>query len=546
MDANRSKRRNAGKYRGKQGKKDSDTKRVNFDNERESKFLEDEKDYPMNRDKQRMRRTSKSNDVSWYTKSPQLLRSAASIPYSDVVGMPLPQGTLSVPGVMELAWIPYVGGVNDAINIAANEIYSYVVHANSRNQSYDAPDLMMLVIAGAQVFSAISAGLRAYGLMRRYDQMDYYTPDAILRGCGFNPSDLKSNYSHMWFDLNKLIAQSKQIWIPNTMPVIERWYWLNNQVFMDGDSVKSQYYVLTQTQYFKYDETGSTRGGQLKPTPMPSTWNAYVAMVQSLIDALISSQDRGIIFGDILKAYGPEKLYSLGEITSDYTTVPTYDREVLSQIENATVFGVSNNEYGNIAQDPNTNKIFQGVRNTGLADTTKVIPASYQDCAPNQLVLNFHQKEIPTDAQTMVASRLTSAGFMLASKSGGKWYVKPYTAGTEIVTAIFIWYNSWANGIPTITAYQVDANVNAGDSSVFPNYNYEAMMLYTAFDWAPGIHIAVPTDWTLPTDLNGGWTVPAASYKVLDYDLYTHIEITMLKRISDTAVLSEFGVPSNL
>lgn len=46
-----------------------------------------------------------SNDPSWYATNPELLRAAASIPFSRTMGQRLPfNGTTSVPGIMSLYW----------------------------------------------------------------------------------------------------------------------------------------------------------------------------------------------------------------------------------------------------------------------------------------------------------------------------------------------------------------------------------------------------------------------------------------------------------
>lgn len=146
-----------------QPKKDSKAKRVNFDNERLDKV------------EKQMRKDSgyrdcRSNDVLWYAKTPELLRSAASIPFSTTLGTK-PEFTIptAVPGVLQIDWAPTVGGMEARpINQAANSIYSFTVHANSRNYSYDPADQMKMIIAGMQVFSALAAGIRAYGVMLNF------------------------------------------------------------------------------------------------------------------------------------------------------------------------------------------------------------------------------------------------------------------------------------------------------------------------------------------------------------------------------------------
>lgn len=549
--------KNGGNARGsgrrEQPRKDNSSKRINLDNERMSKF---DKDADGTSDPKKMKRSSRSNDVSWYAHNAQLLQSAAQIPFSDVTGRAFEYNpNYSVPGVCVLDWAPFVGGVglNTAINQAANQIYSYTVHANSRNTNYDASDEMLVILAGAQVFSFLSLGLRTYGLMRKYFQQDSYTPGALITASGFNFADLQANYSHMWFDLNQMIAKTRQIWIPNVMPLIERWFWMNGSVYQDGSSVKAQYYLFTPSVLFRYDETAFTTGGSLQPiiwgADQDATWDKYISTLNQMINALLGSQDRGIIFGDILKAYGADKLYAVTDVTADYSVEAVYDREVLSQIENATIWMVANNnDIGPIAQDTdNSNTLYQLFWNTQVNNAANaVIPVAKQNGAPRTLYLNFHQAENPTAEQIMVATRLMSAGDALAGSYNGKIYTMPATCGTEVLTRMRILYQSINTGsgakqlntllIPTKTPL---VSIGSNTSSILYN------MMYYAFDWAPGLQYVNESDWTIPS----GWQNGTSHFgnlllKILDYDNYTSFDWTALHRMNTTAVLSEFGVPS--
>lgn len=457
------KNRNNNKMRGRQGSKDNKSDRVNFDNTRKGKFDKDveemeERSYP----KGAKRNPGKCNDISWYANNPELLRSAASIPFSWTTGTPLPYDStgMGVPGVMELDWTPYLGTSEDAVSTAANEILSNVVHANSRNLGYDANDIMILILAGASVFSAFALGVRAYGVMRRYDQRDAYTPNGLLLAMGFDPDDLRKNAAQMWFDLNNLSAQLQQIWIPNTMPLIQRWFWLNSQIFKDADSVKAQYYVFTPSVFYQYDETTVPTGGSLQPimwqqrqgstggveTNVQYKWSEYVSKIQGMIDALINSQDRGVIFGDILKAYGADSLYSVSPISVDYTIEPVYDQEVMSQIENSTTFSNILNvptlrfmDIGPIVQKAGKNGLVHRFMKASLAVNPDKIVASYNTGAPYNLPLNFHQKEVPTPEQVMIATRLRSQGMRVLEyhQEDSAWYASygPAMAGTEVITS---------------------------------------------------------------------------------------------------------------
>lgn len=533
----------------KQPRKDSKSKRINFDNERVTKYDKDmDSDYDKGGKPTETKRTSKSNDVSWYASSPELLKAAASIPFNDVTGVPFPfNNQLSVPGIFRLAWVPYVGTQSSPINQAANQIYSDTVHANSRNQSYDATDEMMLILAGAQVFSALAMGIRAYGIMRRYNQQDRYTPEALITALGFDFSDLKQNLANMWFDLNQLISQTRQIWIPNVMPLIQRWFWMNSNIYRDGASIKSQYYMYVQAVFYQYNETANPNGGSLQPyqwltdNGAVQKWSYYVDMVKALINSLIDSQDRGIIFGDILKAYGADKLYAIPEIGSDYTVEPIYDREVLSQIENATTFSSVPSHIMAILQDANTNRIYQQF--CWITATSTSIPANGYGAFPKDIFINFHQLENPTPEQIMVATRLTTSGMTWVGSYTSGQIVCPYAAGTEVVIGCTYYYYNINS-----TSQALTLNNTGYGSMLIPSGTSLAnnsMFYFTAFDWAPGYYVVNRPEIT-DFKTSGKIMYSEAVQKIMDYDNFSHIDVTTLMKMHTTAVYSEFGVSNRL
>lgn len=496
----------------RQPRRISQNKRVNYDNTRVQKFDKD-MDTPI---------SNKSNDIAWYGKANGLIEGSARLPFSNTTGFTLPYGNKEgVPGVMALTYMPTIGANGKTVNgniatAAANSYYSYVVHANSRNQSYDAPDLMLATLAGMDALAFIAVGIRAYGVMKLYDQTNRYLPNALLTAMGFDPSDLSSNYSHMLFDINNLIAQASQIWIPDTMPLMQRKFWMNTNIYMDSDSVKGQYYLFVPRLVYKFDERSSEKGTSLTPvmwnTGENHKWADFVNIAKSLISSLVNSQDRGIMFGDILKAYGKEHLYTLSPIDVDYTVTPVYDHEVLTQIENATcgpisVGAITQDEHGIIMQewDQNIPDIGRG------------------NYFPSQSVLNFHFKEAPTPDQIMIATRLKAAD-MVYVQNESVHIAHPYATGSEAIYGFYIYYyeNEQLQMLPM------------GNDR---NLTMDNVRRWCAFDYAPWLYQFKE----LPTE--GGWDVwtPFAAFG--DYDNYTTVNDIDLYRMHTTALMSLFGVP---
>lgn len=530
------------KLKREQPRKDSKSKRVNFDNERVRKFdkdMEQQDGYKM---------TDKCNDVNWYAANAELLRAAASVPFTQTTGAKIGwKGATSaeptVPGVMSVDYVPALGmGTLDAINTAKDQVYSYVVHANSRNTSYDAADLMQLIVAGGQVFAAIAHGIRAYGMMKLFDQQNKYMPNGIINLMGFDYDDLRSNLPSMWFDLNELISRSSQVWIPKNMPFVDRWFWLNSNVYMDSASPKGQYYVFVQQYFLGFGETVFSTGTSLNwmqengslvtnnselATVYSSTnlnkWKTYITMVRGMIDKLVSSQDRGTMMGDILKAYGAENLYAIRPITPDYVVLPTFDQEVLTQIENSTC---------------NTGVPFAYVQysNGRIGINSDSTTVDVLNNPPDQGILNFHFKEVPTPEQIMVATRLTTLGVVsYTNPETNKVYLAPAACGTEMVVSYryAIYTAADTVGIADLTTRR---NSNGGNITPYD------VFIWSTFDWAPWlVWINKPTlPDPLVTDTDYSPTVYTA---VGDYDNYTIISKDELLRMHTTALYSEFGVP---
>lgn len=524
--------------KGKQGKKDSKTKRVNYDNTREKKFDKDIED---------ISKTAKSNDVSWYATNGELLRSAASLPFSQSTGSRLPFSSTtinSVPGVYVLEFMTSLGEADlSAINAAKDSIFSYVVHANSRNTKYNAADLTLMIIAGMQVFCALAKAIRAYGTMRMFDQRNSYLPKALVAGMGFDYSDLQSNLGTMWFDINEFIARSQQIWIPNTMPVMDRWFWMNSNIYQDSASIKGQFYMYSQYTFWILDETNPNGTSIVNVTPdgKPNnaggssfnmkpganvTWSQFKTVLNGMFNALLNSEDRGIMMGDVLKAYTAEKLYALNPITPDYAVVPVYDTEVLSQIENAVGCSVINIGY---TQNPNTGAIEQAPSD-GFAISS--IGTNY--LLPKAAVLNFHQKEDPTPEQIMVATRMMSLGTTgFPTTISGNVNPDRNAVGTEIALLSYMLYYTWSNGSPTLNVHQIDQTTSGGSLSAMN------MLALTAFDWAPWQYrVNTPAVTAVGDDIS-----LVIDYALGDYDNYTIIDQESLKKMHSTALYSEFGVP---
>lgn len=561
-----------------QPRKDSRDKRVNFDNTRESKFIRDvSKDIA----------DDHNNDVSWYTHNPEMLKAAGNYGFSYLTGEQLPfqpmQGNNNwgtfVPGIMAFEWLPSFGGVDaDVINKAADQIHNYVVHANSRNTRYSAADLFITLIATSECFSMVSAMIRAFGCMNNFSDRNDYTPKALVLAMGFDYDDLQANLSNMWFDINHMIADLGQLWLPKDMPFVARHFWMNANVYTDSQTAKAQYYLYVQSRFFKYQDIQFETGTSLSPVdiitgvdssgkpvyspfnPGPSiySWEEWKTVFYSMVKALIQAEDRGTMLGDVLKAYGRENLYSIAEVPVNYRIMYVYSSEVLTQFENLISNPVMTSLLG-LKQQKSTNLLVPYYYGNGDGVQANVVTAT-----PNQAVLNFHQMETPSAEQIMIATRMmpSAPAFAQVECVTKQTYqpnyddpeplvttkyskVLPRFTGTEVCTAIPVYgFNFDDNGQKQIYRYAMDMHL-AGVTTAGSSTTMRFLYLWSAFDWAPWYyaHTTSAAAAGKPVVAADGECSNPISAAFGDWDNYTILTTNELRKLHTAAIYSEYGVP---
>lgn len=472
------------------------------------------------------------NDPSWYAKNSQLLNDAAAVNTTNVSGYPVSvfepsngYGSLpiarAVPGILTLSVIPSIGTYDEtnatsAVNLAAKNIYSYVRHANSGSANYDAPDLMMAILAADQVFSAISMAVRAYGIAMNYNQLDRYTPVALLRAMGFDPDSVINNMAQFRYYINQAIARASVIWVPSDMSIVARHYWLYSNVYRDSEDHKAQYYMYVPANFLKFEPTAENTGSSLSVVQW-GTYNAHSIgdwfnMITSMLDPIISDEDLGIMFGDMLKAYGSNNLFTMNQIPDNYTIIPVHNPEVLSQIHNATTTPVTE---------------------TGVSQKNNVIYQKKGSINRNAFkaalkVFNFWQAN-PDPSTVMVSSRLRSWVDGIKIETDGKM-TAGVKCGTEYVNNFALFYYDNANVLQRVVFYSMNPNLTSGQIG-----------LLSKFDWMPQFGDFTYTAGSKPESD----TFNVNSF-IMDLDNYTEISTNTVEKMHNVALFSEFGVPKSI
>lgn len=490
---------------------------------------------------------AKSNlgNVAMFARSTQSLIDSASLAFSDVLGEPINLSQLNyfksgttvtipsvvqgigatrVPGICALHWTPVVGSSldnNSPVNVAALNVYSYVRHANSGSANYDHTDLMMYIIAVGGYFAFLSSLTRLYGVLNYYNQKNRYLPATIVTAMGYNYADLVNHINDLRAYLNHKISEAGVLWIPNTMPFAQRWFNMSSMIYKDGDSDKSQIYLYAMDGKPIFQPKTSTSGSAVSYV---NRWGMgfsdIVDLCEQMSVPLISDEDVGIMAGDILKAYGADKIYGINQVPEDYLVLPVYDEDALMEMHNATIFQnftVSRIEQ-NLTSDPGY--LIQTIDRYMDSNDPRAI---FGYCLPKVLDI-LHDDVSP--AKVMLATRLMAyckldAGGTSANPS---YHITVTACGTEVITESRVYY---APGTGYFTVYQYVQEMDESDML--------AAFSLCQFHYSPLIYRFKDrtADWS--TQLSG---------VMGELENYTIVDEYPLVKMHRTAVYSEFGVPS--
>lgn len=487
-----------------------------------------------------------ANHPWWYGLNKQLLDDVARLPFGKPLGTQDEYGVTfesaassnttkyAVSGHMCIFYAPSTGislqeGESSAVNVAAKNIYAYVRHANSGHTNYEAPDLMIYLLAVDSLFTGLNYCALLYSLALEAKAENRYYPMGILNTMVNNGSDLIDAIAQYRYKLNYLITRANALRVPGNMPYSLRHMWLSSNIFKDAPVKKSQTYTFAPALLWKYN--AATTGSALTAVSFARQANGslvnYSVLLDTLsdmLDVLVSDEDIGIMSGDILKAYGEGGLMSMQPIPDTYHVESSYVMEVLQQINCATLIGTQYNLASFGVGQGSTGQLMQGQfdGNTYIRRPW-VTPASWGNFVVpiDHVVLNMDHDNVSSD-DVMVASRLavpTRVGTF--GSSGTPTTLEVQCCGSEIALSALISYVADGD-------YQF-ATISFGTNVPVENISVMFFRAYFAFDWAPMIRIFDSSQ----------------NYGVLcDYQNYYVADKNAISALHDVAILSEYGVPA--
>lgn len=521
-------------------------------------------------------RSASTNDPSWYSQNESLLRDAASIPYSWALGTKLPLNSnylvedmeqsdiISIPGVQSINLLHTIGNndmKSDPVNIASLQIYAYVRHANSGHSNYDAPDLMLYLLAMADIYSYITFLQRVYGVANLYSQRNRYMNETLLKTMRMDSNDVVHNLANFRYGLNMLINKAASFAVPANMPFYNRRAYLYSSIFIEGESVKDQMYLYNPQGFYEFAWNDTSSAGELQFRP----WNTTDSVTgdfkmhtvkealdygETLVNTILKSEDLNIMSGDILKAYGDGGIIKLSAFPADFFTVPIRDIAALEQMKNTTILTSLQNGW---EVDPTSLTIkhssdkgylisapvvqLSATTTLGDSDTIKGKKADSMKMLLANNILTTEAAE-PTAALTMENTRCMVAGKLKSGTGTSAKY--SVFCGTEVAHSVDFWYftqqfNPTTSTLDWVPTSNDAAFVSIVDSTTDLEWTNTLTVLgkLSCFKYHPCLH------YIYITDTGSVWTGP-----IFDIDNYALITPDDLNRMHEAALMNLLNVPS--
>lgn len=396
-------------------------------------------------------RSSSLNDLTWYSKNPELLMAAGQIPFvqrpamSEVYNFTMRESngtnktkkaTLNHPGVLTMRFVPTVGVADNAIdpiNISMREMYARVRSKFSGDLSITPPDLMMYVLALDSMHMYIAHLKRIYRTITTYSSNNYDYPENILRGFGFvkqkDREMLRTHRTELWGMINTMVHQVNKWVLPQDMSILHRHRWMCEHVYLDSPNVLGQTYVFCPSHlYCIQDKDTYTK---LILTPIARDYDDIKALWDLMYNTFADWSGSYIINGYLQRAYESSVWYQAGLLLESERLDPAYVPEVLVQIENLRVVPV----------DTDSLWIEEDVPNALLTchPSFSINDGTFADLP---IRVNLYSV-VPNPGEVTIATRLTPT-IELADPTGTLWNVT--SCGTEIVTSLTVTYGVDGSG----------------------------------------------------------------------------------------------------
>jgi hypothetical protein len=541
-------------------------------------------------------RDSALNAWFFYAKDRNLLSLIATLPFEDALGDGIRASVsgddfrMSTPGIMRFRYEQSIGrtdGRTGAQAKIAKALYEAITQGVTGKQNFEAPDLLMFVIAMASHMAYLEEFKRALNEVSDASNFDKYKGKLLVESFGFDADDLSNNLADAcaWIAYHQdTIAKSFKV--PKDSNILQRWMYLSQNYFRDGLESKSQYYVYTASHIFRFNgfefDTGSALDLQEVPTNTGKcTFSQYADFMDKRLQDLQYNSDISDMSGAIYRVWGKDAEISYSEYKRQHKAA-VYEELSLHQIHNleATSLVKSEASFASPYQDDgilhHCYKFFDAepsdylmIEEKTLDDGTKVLPGVVRqwtnggilsfpvlhalDVGIPQVFINIHS-ESPDAVDVIESTRTKLAWIKDESPIGNnvhaanKFY--DYYSGSEIVNSTSI-YTTTKFGALSTSAEVTPGSIseipfyvfyNAGNPHITTSWNdtvskdYYALALLSNFDWAPMIYGCVGS-------VNGSSYIANFHGDISNYTVQPR---SYIARLNDRALWELLNVPSIL
>lgn len=407
------------------------------------------------------------NDISWYSRYPELLTAVSRVPFAHQPGalitkehvkslaplntnkdIVVDEQITPYPGIMSLTWYPTVGSsenLQSPINVAAKELYAKVRSKYSSSLEADSPDLMMYMLALDSLYTLYEDYKRAYYLINQYTPYNRLYPTAMLKALGYNPDDLLTNKANVYSFLVEAGAQLSKYACPDLFNLTKRHTFMSANIYADAPINKAQHYVFDLGGIYRLTFNDGMTGLEIAECPANATFASMKSFWNTAISRLMNWDTAYTILGYMERAYGDAVWLKPSPPVFDGILDPVYNPEILIQIQNATSIPIDVASL-HVTQDPlNSNMLTSTPRPSTEEDIfSGILRPGY---TTNHL-LSMPTNSQPNEADLVIATRLTSTitnqNYEGEDDYGDELHVE---CGTEIVTEIKVYCNQ--NGFST-------------------------------------------------------------------------------------------------
>jgi hypothetical protein len=336
----------------------------------------------MNKESKFYEKTEGSNDLAWHSPDAELLKRSATISWAyqtgEIIDVNKPLRYISTfpanpvyasqAGIMVIRTMMSCGGFGNgdfqmdtqpSYN-AANSLLTTMRSRTRVRNTYDAPDIMMLMLAMANIYGTVAFYKRLAATVQMFTYQNEYMPRTLLNAQGIDATWFEEHSFEFITQLNVIISEINKIYIPNRMHLFELFNQRFSNYYTEGSSIKDQIYLFAPAFIgaIDYNETADFQS-MIKPVlcfPGTATYtdgvlsgtaynNAGKYTGDVLLDALrlmvrrvIEHDSTADITGDMENAFGTSDRFILSPAVADSIALPIFDEEILETIHNCSVF----------------------------------------------------------------------------------------------------------------------------------------------------------------------------------------------------------------